>query len=114
LDGDDLRLDGNAAAGLLAELFRFDMTVALGTCDGCGAERPFGAVTLYGQAMGAILRCPGCDNELIRIGRAGDQYWLDLRGLRCIRVAAPVGRGRRPGRSRTRAGAQSVSEPSPE
>ena len=33
MDGDDLRLDGNAAAGLLGELFRFDLTVAVG-CGG--------------------------------------------------------------------------------
>ena len=90
MDADDLRLDGNAAAGLLGELLRFDVTVALGTCAGCGTERPLGAVVLYRHGMGAILRCPGCDNALIRVGRAGGQYWLDFQGLRRIRVdAAP-------------------------
>jgi hypothetical protein len=88
MEGDDLKLDGNAAAGLLAELFRFDVTVALGTCAGCGAEHPMGAVALYGVEMGAVLRCPGCDNALIRIGRAGGARWLDLQGLRCLRVDA--------------------------
>ena len=86
MGADDLRLDGNAAAGLLGELFRFDMTVALGTCAGCGAEHPLGAVKLYGQAMGAVLRCPGCDQALLRVGRVADGYWLDLRGLRAVRV----------------------------
>jgi hypothetical protein len=90
MDADDLRLDGNAAAGLLGELLRFDVTVALGTCAGCGAEHPFGAVLLYRHGMGAILRCPSCDNALIRIGQAGRRYWLDFRGLGCIRVEPPT------------------------
>ena len=86
MDADDLRLDGNAAAGLLGELFRFDLTVALGTCAGCGAEHPLGAVLLYGQAMGAILRCPGCDQALLRVGQVAGERWLDLRGLRTVRI----------------------------
>ena len=89
MDADDLRLDGNAAAGLLGELLRFDVTVALGTCAGCGAERPLGAVLLYRHGMGAILRCPSCDNALIRIGQADGRYWLDFRGLGCVRVELP-------------------------
>ena len=32
-----LTLDGNAVAGLLAEIFGADVTTARGTCDGCGA-----------------------------------------------------------------------------
>ena len=91
MDGDDLRLDGNAAAGLLGELFRFDVTVALGTCAGCGAEHQLGAVVLYGQAMGAILRCPSCDQALLRVGRVASGYWIDLRGLRSVRVEVDTG-----------------------
>jgi hypothetical protein len=92
MDADDLRLDGNAAAGLLGELLCFDATVALGTCEGCGTERALGAFLLYGQAMGAVLRCPDCDRALFRIGRVAEGYWLDARGLRCLRVAAEEGR----------------------
>ena len=33
---EELRLDGNAAGGVLRELFAQDMTAALGTCAGCG------------------------------------------------------------------------------
>jgi Family of unknown function (DUF6510) len=91
MDADDLRLDGNAAAGLMSELFRFDATLALGTCAGCGAEHPLGAVLLYGREMGAILRCPGCDHALLRVGRVAGGYWLDLRGLRSVRVEVDPG-----------------------
>jgi uncharacterized protein DUF6510 len=33
---DELRLDGNAAAGLLDQIFAFEVTSAAATCDGCG------------------------------------------------------------------------------
>ena len=36
------RLDGNAAAGLLRELFAFEMTTALGTCANCGKTGSIG------------------------------------------------------------------------
>ncbi len=40
----DLTLDGNAAGGLLRELFAIDMTEAQITCGGCGAIAAIGAV----------------------------------------------------------------------
>ena len=33
---DELRLDGNAAAGTLGEVFSFEVTTAEYTCEGCG------------------------------------------------------------------------------
>ena len=83
---DALHLDGNAAAGLLAEAFRLEMTAALATCAGCGSVAPLGALAVYGHTMGAILRCAGCDTALIRIARTRDRLWLDLRGTRLLRL----------------------------
>lgn len=40
----ELMLDGNAIAGLLQEVFAVEMTTAIGTCAGCGAAGPAGAV----------------------------------------------------------------------
>ena len=40
---DEHRLDGNAAAGLLAEVFTFDITTARAACTGCGATGEVGA-----------------------------------------------------------------------
>ena len=62
----NLRLDGNAAGGLLNEIFPFEMTAAEATCGGCGTMRPIGELMLYGHGMGAILRCAKCDTALIR------------------------------------------------
>jgi hypothetical protein len=76
----ELHLDGNAAAGLLAEIFTFDVTSAQVICAGCGAEGPVASLAAYGLTMGAILRCPSCDTALMRITHLKDRYHLDLRG----------------------------------
>lgn len=89
MDADDLRLDGNALGGMLGELFGFEVTVTWGTCAGCGADNQLGAAVLYAHGMGAVLRCPVCDNPLIRIGHAAGRRWLDLRGMSCLRVDVP-------------------------
>jgi hypothetical protein len=87
-DATEARLDGNAAAGRLAELFRVEMTVAWVTCAGCGAVHPVGTLIGYGGAMGMILRCPGCDLAILRLSHADGRYWLDLRGAACLRIEA--------------------------
>jgi hypothetical protein len=84
----DLRLDGNAAAGLLAEIFAFDVTTAEAVCAGCGATGLVGSLAVYGLEMGAILRCPGCGTALFRVSRLETGYWLDLRGMSALRVPA--------------------------
>ena len=86
----NLRLDGNAAGGLLNEIFPFEMTAAQATCAGCGTIRPIGELMLYGNLMGAILRCAGCDIALIRITHIRGFYRLDLSGMGCLRIAADV------------------------
>ena len=86
MDEADLRLDGNAAAGMLTELFAFEVTTARTICASCGAESPIAALTAFGLPMGVILRCPGCDAAVIRVGRHPTGAWLDLRGARAIQV----------------------------
>jgi Family of unknown function (DUF6510) len=82
---DALRLDGNAAAGLLREVFATEVTMARGTCDGCGAVEPVGAVHVY-RSAGTVLRCPHCDGVLMLIVEAESRVWIDLRGLRSLEV----------------------------
>ena len=81
MDETDLRLDGNALAGMLAELFGCEMTVERGGCAGCGAVNQLGAMLVYAHGMGAVACCPGCGQVLLRIARAEGRWWLDLRGL---------------------------------
>jgi len=55
------KLDGNAAAGTLQEIFPFEMTLAQVTCTGCGTTNVIGATAAYMHGMGTIVRCPVCD-----------------------------------------------------
>lgn len=91
--GEPFRLDGNAAAGLLAEIFPFEMTSAESTCAGCGRTGPLGTLLRYGGEMGTVLRCPGCSRVQLRIvrsyGRDG-QYWIDMRGMTTLRITPAI------------------------
>jgi Family of unknown function (DUF6510) len=82
---DALKLDGNAAAGLLQEIFAVEITAALGTCDRCGAVDAVGAVSMY-AAAGTVLRCPHCDAVLMKLVTDGDRVWVDLRGVRSLEL----------------------------
>jgi hypothetical protein len=84
----DLRLDGNAAAGILAEVFAAEMTTAVGACAHCGATNPLGAVQVYAQAPGTVLRCPDCTAVLMTIVRAHDRLHVDLSGTRRLELVA--------------------------
>ncbi|MDX6422608.1 MAG: hypothetical protein QOI67_79 [Gaiellaceae bacterium] len=82
---DALRLDGNAAAGVLREVFGSEMTTAVGTCGSCGAVDLVGAVHVY-VAAGVVLRCPSCEAVLMRIVESESRFWIDLTGLRSIEL----------------------------
>lgn len=86
----DLRLDGNAAGGLLSEIFPFEMTTAEAICGGCGAMKPIGALLLYRHGMGSILRCAGCDTAVLRITHIRGCYRLDLSGITSLRITEEI------------------------
>lgn len=79
-----LRLDGNAAAGILGEIFATEPTVAQATCAGCGATGMMATLLVYAHGMGTVMRCPHCDAVVLRIGRTASSLWLDATGARCI------------------------------
>jgi len=83
---DALMLDGNAVAGLLREVFAVEMTTAIGTCSGCGATDAVGAVHVF-RGAGIVLRCPHCDNALMKIVSGNSRVWIDCHGLRTLEVA---------------------------
>jgi hypothetical protein len=86
MDEHDLRLDGNAAAGALGEVFALEITAARGTCASCGATAELGAVVVYAHAPGTVLRCPACTAVLVRLVRGPDRVWLDARGVSCLEL----------------------------
>jgi hypothetical protein len=67
---DALVLDGNAVAGLLAEIFGgAEMTGAVRGCGSCGQRHAVGKHRLY-RGAGLVLRCPGCgDVALVVVER---------------------------------------------
>jgi hypothetical protein len=83
------RVDGNAAAGVLSELFVPDLTVARAKCAGCGVTRATGVLLVYAHGMGTVMRCPGCDRVVLRIARTPTHVWLDATGATSIAVPAP-------------------------
>jgi hypothetical protein len=77
----DLRLDGNAAAGLLGQLFAVEATTVLVTCASCGADGAVGSVHVYDRGPGTVLRCPACSAVLMRFSQIRGRLFADLRGV---------------------------------
>jgi Family of unknown function (DUF6510) len=73
------RLDGNAIAGPLFEVFGREMTTTVGTCGGCGWAGPLAEVSVYLVAPGVVSRCPQCDKLLMVI--------VDRHGMACVDLA---------------------------
>ena len=82
---DRLMVDGNAAAGLLQEVFAVEMTTAMAICDACGATDEVGALHVF-RGAGIVMRCPRCDHVLGTIVRDDTRVWLGFAGLRTLRV----------------------------
>ena len=82
--GEAVRLDGNAAAGILSEVFVPDITTARGMCANCGTIRPLGALLVYTHGMGTVMRCPSCDAVVLRVARTRTRLWLDATGARLV------------------------------
>ena len=83
---DDRHLDGNAAGGVLGQIFAHEMTTAELSCAGCARVGPIGAALVYGMAMGTIIRCPGCGAALIRVARGPQRSWVDFSGTRLLQL----------------------------
>jgi hypothetical protein len=89
---DEQRLDGNAAAGTLGEVFSFEVTTAQYACEGCGRTGRIGETIVYEvRSLGTILRCPGCDNALVRLVQNPGRYMIDLRGTKYLQVGEIAG-----------------------
>ena len=84
-NGSDLVLDGNAAAGLLQEIFALEVTSAQIQCESCGSIGVVGSLRLYATPMGAVLRCTHCDELLMRMVHSPHGRWLEMKGARYLR-----------------------------
>jgi hypothetical protein len=83
---EEMRLDGNAAGGMLREVFASDVTAAIVTCAGCAAQGPVGTLLEYGHAMGVVLRCPRCDAPMLRVVRTPGWVRVDATGVALLMI----------------------------
>ncbi len=84
----DIRVDGNALAGPLGEVFAVDVTTAVVSCVGCGRRQMLAVLEVYGNGPGMTARCTGCHDVILRIARTRDHVYLDLRGTVSLRLEA--------------------------
>jgi len=85
---DTTPLDGNATAGALAEMFAFNVTMAVTTCAHCHDRRPMAEMRAYVRAPGIVLRCPSCSGVQLRLVQSTERTWLDLRGIEVLQIPA--------------------------
>jgi hypothetical protein len=78
------RLDGNAIAGELMEIFGVEMTMATGVCASCHASSTVAELHVYVQAPGTVIRCAACEQVAMCIVRGGGRLWLNLSGIRSL------------------------------
>ena len=80
MDTAELRLDGNAVAGMLGEMLSVDATTVLARCGGCGAEGALGEAEVYLHCPGVVMRCRGCGGVLMRFAHIRGRLVADLHG----------------------------------
>ncbi|MFN2131129.1 MAG: DUF6510 family protein [Anaerolineae bacterium] len=81
-----LMLDGNAAAGILQEIFALEVTASSTECEHCGHEGQVGTLLAFVQSPGFVLRCPACEHIVMRIVETPDAIYLDARGAAYLRL----------------------------
>jgi ribosomal protein S27E len=86
MNDQDLRVDGNAVAGLFSEVFALELSAARVRCAGCGQVAEIGAEPVYAQAAGTVLRCRGCDDVLLVVVHGGGHYRLGTPGASWIEI----------------------------
>jgi Family of unknown function (DUF6510) len=78
---EDMRLDGNAVAGMLDEVLRVEATTVIARCGSCSTEGALGAAVAYVQCPGVVLRCQGCNEVLMRFAQIRGHLVADMRGV---------------------------------
>jgi len=92
MDETQLRLDGNAAAGMLHDVFVHEFSAARGACGSCGAIAQMGSQHLYMYPLspGAVLRCNSCEEVLMVLVHSGERYRIGMRGLTWLEMSDSV------------------------
>jgi len=82
-----VKVDGNAIAGPLAEVFGRDVTLAVATCAGCHESGVIARTMVYATAMGAVARCAHCELVLMVLGgRPGARMLFSMPGVSSLEL----------------------------
>jgi hypothetical protein len=81
-----LMLDGNAVAGLLYDVFGVELTASPTACAHCGRVGAMGTLLAFTHAPGVVLRCPACEQVILRIVETAEAIYLDARGAMYLRL----------------------------
>ena len=81
-----LMLDGNAVAGAFQEIFAVEMTASPTECAHCGRAGELGTLLAFMQAPGVVLRCPACEQVMLRLVATPEAIYLDARGVVYLRL----------------------------
>jgi len=76
-----VRVDGNAVAGRLSEIFRKDMTLASGQCRTCRRETEIASTVVELDDAGLIVLCPSCKHTMFTVVTGPVRTWIDLSGI---------------------------------
>ncbi len=82
-----LMLDGNAVGGLLQEVFALEMTTTRTQCAQCGRVGAIGTLLAFTHAPGVVLRCPACEQVMVRLVETAEAIYVDARGATYLRLA---------------------------
>ena len=82
-----LMTDGNAAGGILDDVFSAEMTASPTECAACGREGEVGSLLAFSQAPGLVLRCPSCESVMLRFVRSTRSIYLDARGAVYLQIS---------------------------
>ena len=93
--GQALMLDANAAAGILYDVFSAEMTASPTECAHCGREGEVGTLLAFMQGPGIILRCPACEDVVLRwYALPARSIWMRAVRRTCVCDAAEGWSGR--------------------
>jgi len=77
----DGHVDGNALAGLMSDIFAFDVTTAKARCMSCGEVRALAQDMVYGGEQGYVVRCQGCGDVLMVVVPEPGGVRMQMRGM---------------------------------
>lgn len=82
-------VDGNAVAGILADLLAGDATALVATCGECGAEGVVAEASVELDAQAALVRCRHCTHTLFTVIRTDASPLLRIGSLSELRTGDP-------------------------